>query len=195
MTPPGGHVRVGDRAPACSTVDRVTQPRGARAAAAAGQVGVGVAAHASASGCLPKLSSLALALPLALLGVALLSRAFPFRPLERLAGGQFVVHAALTLSAACAGAHSPHLLMTYAHVAAVVLLRACWDHVARVLDDAGRAAGRLVPRLLLVVPAAPAADRLRVVAHAPAAVPIRLLLPAPTGRRGPPTALLAPTPA
>lgn len=174
--------------------DRVTQPRAARAAAAAGQVAVGLAAHASASGCLPSVSSLAVALPLALLGIVLLGRAFPHRPLARLAGGQFAVHAALTVSAACAGAHSPHLLMTYAHVAAVVLLRAGWARTARVIDDAVQGLGRLVPRLRLAVPAAQTMPDLVVVDARPGG-PLRLLLPASTGRRGPPAGGFAPLPA
>lgn len=174
----------------------MTQPRAARAAAAAGQIAAGVGAHALASGCLPSLSSLALALPLALVGVVLLGRAFPHRPLARLAGGQFTVHAALTVGAACAGSHSPHLLMTYAHVAAVVLLRVGWDRIAAVLDDAVRAAARLVPRLRLLPLAGPPATSCR--ASVPTANPVvlvRLLLPAPTGRRGPPRGRLVPLPA
>ncbi|MBC7679629.1 MAG: hypothetical protein H7233_11665 [Pseudorhodobacter sp.] len=172
----------------------MTQPRPVRAAAGAGQIGAGVAAHAFASGCLPSAASLAVALPLALVGVVLLARMFPHRPLARLAGGQFAVHAALTVSAACAGAHSPHLLMTYAHVAVVLVLRVGWDRVTQVLDDAARAAGRLVPRLRLALPAAPVAAPTIVPAAVPAA-PRRLLLPAPTGRRGPPAGRLVLSPA
>jgi hypothetical protein len=166
------------------------------ASSGVGQVSAGVVAHAFASGCLPSASSLALAVPLALFGVILLRRAFSSRPLTALTGGQFAVHAALALSAACAGGHSPHLLMTYAHVAAVVMLRAGWDRVALMLDDAARAAGRRVPRLLLnITPVVPSAEA-PVVVDEPDLTPLRLQqMPAPTGRRGPPANTFASTPA
>jgi hypothetical protein len=144
------------------------------------------------------MSSLALGVPLALCAVVLLQRACPSRPLAALAAGQFGVHVALALSSACAGAggHSPHLLMTYAHVAAVVILRASWDRVALVLEDAVRAVGRHVPRLLLVVPTATPTAQLFAIADEPDATPLRLQhLPTPTGRRGPPAPTLSPMPA
>jgi hypothetical protein len=193
---PAAHLRGRPSQAVLSYGDRVTELRTDRAAAAAVQVAVGVAAHTCASGCLPALPSLAIAVPLALFGVLLLGRAFTLRPLIGLAGGQFTVHVALSISAACAGAHNPHLPMTYAHVAAVVLLGAGGDRVARTLDDAVRAMGRVVPRLLLVVPTIPANSDLLVAGEEPDVTPLRLQhLPAPTGRRGPPAATFAPTPA
>jgi hypothetical protein len=144
------------------------------------------------------MSSLALAVPLALCAVVLLQRACPSRPLAALAAGQVGVHAALAVSSACAGGHSPHLLMTYAHVAAVVFLRASWDRAALSLEDAVRSAGRHVPRLRLIVPTATATPttELFVLADEPDVTPLRLQhLPAPTGRRGPPAPKFSPTPA
>ena len=166
-----------------------------RAAAIAGQVAVGVVAHASASGCLPTASGLVLALPVAVAAVFLLGRAVPGRPLARLGSGQFAVHGALTIGAACDGAHAPHVLMTYGHVAAVLLLHVGWDQTTRKLEDAVRTAARLVTRPLRSAEPLSIPQR-QLVAARPASTPlVRLLLPASTGRRGPPARELLPLPA
>lgn len=105
------------------------------------------------------------------------------------------MHGALTLVAACEGAHAPHVLMTYAHVAAVVLLHVGWARTTRMLEQALRTAARLVTRPLRAADPVSIPQRQLVPARPASAPLIRLLLPASTGRRGPPARELSPLPA
>lgn len=121
-------------------------------AAAVVQVTVAVAAHLAAAGCVPPAAALAVSLPVALVGVLAVARLLRRSPLLALAGGQLTVHACLT-AAACTGAaalHEPgghaasHVLMTAAHVAALLLCRASTDLVLRGAARAVQALARLL---------------------------------------------------
>lgn len=141
-------------------------------AAALAQVGAGSAAHVVAAGCLPSAASMAVSLPMAVLGVLAVGGLLRTRPLLALAAGQLTVHACLAVAACrvaaaghvphAAGAHgADHLLMTGAHVTALVLCRATADAVLRSADAATAALARLLtpsvpePRLRLPELAAP----------------------------------------
>lgn len=125
--------------------------------AALAQTAAAVGAHAAANGCLPTARSLAVAVPLAVVGVLALGRLLDARPLLRLAGGQLAGHLALTVAAACTGhAHGldPHVAMTVGHVAALVACRALLD---RTVEGVEHALARTVlppARPPLVLPAA-----------------------------------------
>lgn len=179
---------------ASPTVESVNRGRNA-ATAAAVQTAVGVGAHVVAAGCLPSLSGLALAVPVAVAAVLGLMRLLPRRPVLQLTGGQLAVHGALGLAAACHGAHQPHLFMTWAHVAAVVLLRQTLTGIVTALERAGRTVRAFLPRRRLPSPAVDApADRTRP-AGARLAVLHPVLHPTPPRRRGPPVSRYAPRPA
>ena len=175
-----------------------------RLAAAAVQVSAALAAHTAAAGCLPPAAALAVTVPTALLAVLAVTALLRAHPLLALTAGQLAVHACLTTTAAAcsaaahlthaAAAHSaPHLLMTGAHVGALLLCRASADVVLRTADAAAETLTRLVrPRLpmRLRLPELPVARtalrraprrRLRHFASAP--------------RRGPPAASAAALPA
>lgn len=179
---------------ASPTVESVNRGRSAGMAAVV-QTAAGVCAHVAAAGCLPSLSGLALVVPVAVAAVLGLMRLLPHRPVLQLTGGQLAVHGALGLAAACQGAHQPHLLMTYAHVAAVVLLRQTLTGIVTALERAGRTARTLLPQLRPPVPAVDVpADRTRP-AVARRAVLHPVLRSAPPRRRGPPVSRCAPRPA
>lgn len=136
----------------------MSRPSRTGAVAASGaQVAAGLGAHVVAAGCLPSLRGLVLAVPIGVGAVLLLTYLLPGRPLLRLTGGQAAVHAALAVAAACAGhaaGHGdPHLAMTAAHVAALVLCRAVLDRLVTEVERA--AAGARVQLLRLVRPIAP----------------------------------------
>jgi hypothetical protein len=174
-----------------------------RLAAAAVQVSAALAAHTAAAGCLPPAAALAVTLPTALLAVLAVTALLRAHPLLALTAGQLAVHACLTAAACSAAAahlphaataHSaPHLLMTGAHVGALLLCRASADVVLRTADAAAETLTRLVrPRVptRLRLPELPAPRtalrraprrRLRHFASAP--------------RRGPPAASAAVLPA
>ena len=170
----------------------MSRPSRTGAAAASGaQVAAGLGAHVAAAGCLPSLRGLALAVPIAVGTVLLLTYRLPGRPLLRLAGGQVAVHAALAVAAACSGhaaGHSdPHLVMTAAHVAALVLCRAVLDRVVTGVERA--AAGVRVQLRRFARPITPA--RLSLPASVPSTThrphqPRHRLLLCVAPRRGPP---------
>ena len=163
----------------------------AAAVAALAQTALGLAAHTSAAGCLPALSTLALALPVSVALVAVVGRLLP--GLRALVVGQLAVHGVLALAGCTvgAGAHAAHHspAMALAHVAALALCRATLDHV---LATASRAAG-VLRRLVARPRPEPAPLRLPVLDRPePLPIPVPrsadLLTTAP--RRGPPRALL-----
>lgn len=163
----------------------MNRPRSSRPAVLAGalaQGAAGLGAHVAVAGCLPSGRALGLAVPASLLAALLVGRVLTC-PLTRLAVGQLAVHAMLAVSAACTGGHAlsvhaaagsagsaglvhgePHLLMTLAHVGALVLCRATLDRV----EGAGTAAAdqlaalrawlprRPVPAAALLLPELPA---------------------------------------
>ena len=111
---------------------RVIRSSKARAAGPWAAVSIGLSAHATAAGCLPALLPTLIALPLALLAVRATDRYLRRSALlVRVAAGQAVVHAALTVASSCrshSGADAQgHVLpsldvaMTGAHVAALIL--------------------------------------------------------------------------
>jgi hypothetical protein len=160
-------------------------------AAALAQTLAGTAAHGAASGCLPTGPALALALPAAVVAVLLLGALLGRRPLLLLAGGQLAVHGVLALTA-CAGGHrSSPVLLTFAHVAALVLCRAVLGRVVRSAEHAAASLTRLVRRPALA-PVLHLPVLRRPATAAPCAVlrAVDLLGAAP--RRGPPPGLPAP---
>ncbi len=178
--------RARQRRPATvSGVAALRSSRTAAVAAAVAQVASGAVAHVAASDCLPSGASLALALPAALLGVLLLGALLDRRPLLLLTGGQLAVHAALAVSACTGDGEASPVLLTFAHVAALVLCRAA---LGRVVVSAERAASCLVqllrpraavPGLRLAAPYRPSARAGRSSLH-------RADLLAAAPRRGPP---------
>lgn len=167
------------------------EPRGvAGLAAGTLQTAMGVAAHTVAAGCLPAASTLVLAAPAAVAGVAALSRLLPDRPLLRLAGGQLTVHAVLAATACVgtatgAGSHgSASVAMTFAHVAALVLCRALLGAVVRTADRAAARVLRVVRRARLVAVGLPPFPRVPVARRT--APRCRTTVRASASRRGPP---------
>ena len=145
---------------ATTTVRAVTSSSAAgarRFGAAPAQVCAALAAHTAAAGCLPSGAALAVALPPALIALLAVATVLRRHPLLALVAGQLAVHACLAASACtvaahlphAAGAHPPaHLLMTGAHVGALLLCRATVDLVLRSADAAAAALTRLVrPRV------------------------------------------------
>lgn len=173
-------------------------PRTAGATSAGVQTAVAVGAHAAAAGCLPEAGGL-LVLPVAFVGVLLLSRLLADRPVLALATGQLTVHAVLAAAAACAGHVGGHTSsawagsMTSAHVGAVVLCRVLVVRAIALVERAAVVTARLVARLVrplepVVLPlltarpgpgsATPLTGRLRW-ATAPVRGPPRAALPLP----------------
>lgn len=171
-------------------------------AAALVQVVAAGGAHSAAAGCVPSAAVLAVSLPASLvgvLGVTWLLRRFP---LLGLAAAQLTVHACLAASA-CVGAalapHDPsghaaaHVLMTAAHVGALLLCRASGDIVLRGAERAAEALARMLrPRVpsFLALPELPRPGTARRAA-------LRAQSPWHAGapRRGPPAARVRPLPA
>lgn len=171
-------------------------------AAAVVQVAAAVAAHTAAAGCVPPAAALAVSLPVCLVGVLAVARLLRSFPLLSLAAGQLTVHAGLAASA-CAGAAvashelsghaTSHVLMTAAHVGALLLCRASADLVLRSAD---RALQALVRLLRSRVPSTLGPLELAAARTAPRAG-LRAQSPGHPGapRRGPPGAPVRPLPA
>jgi hypothetical protein len=166
-------------------------------AAAVLQVATAVAAHSAAAGCVPPAAALAVSLPVSLVGVLAVARLLRSFPLLGLGVGQLTVHTCLAASA-CTGAavasHDPsghgvpHVLMTAAHVGALLLCRATADLVLRSADRAAQALARLLR------PGAPSCPRPPELPRARTAPRPGLLAQSPrhpgAPRRGPPAALV-----
>ncbi len=175
------------------------RPAAARVAPAGLQVAVGVGAHVLGAGCLPTGGGLLLSLPLALGAVLALGRLLPDRPLLRIGAGQLAVHGSLAFAACTGVAEQSPLLMTsmlmmYAHVVAVVALRAAGDRVVAVLNEAVRLLGALVVRAVAVargvlVPRVEVRPAPRSQAVRPRQAQVRTVR-----WRGPPALVLAPLP-
>ena len=166
------------------------------------QTAAAIGAHALAAGCLPSGHTLALAVPSCVVGILLLGRLMAGHPLLLLASGQLTAHAVLAL-AACTGhavahvvAHSAahpaagpatqagadaHLVMTFAHVLALVLCRAVLGGVVALVDRTAAVVTGLARRAVSLLAAPPL--RPEVVPRRPETVPVPL-----TGRVGWPTA-------
>ena len=116
------------------------------------QTAVAVGAHTLATGCLPSARGVGTAIPATVAAVLVLDRILRGRPLLALAGGQLSAHAALAAVVACTaqvaghgagtpsavhdpGAH-PHLVMTFAHLAALMLCRALLQRAVALVDQA-----------------------------------------------------------
>lgn len=166
-------------------------------AAALAQTAAGAAVHVAASGCLPV--SGVLVLPAAVVGVLLVAGLLPERPVLRLATGQLLVHALLTVSACASAAHvhaaspGPHAPMALAHVAALVVCRGALGAVAA---GAERAAAHVLARVRPVgpVPVLPQPPSPTPVVVRRTAAPVQVNRHRRTPRRGPPARGLVPLP-
>ena len=156
-------VAAGVRAPASYVVGVTTGPGSSTAWL---QVALGVTAHAAAAGCLPSTSTMAVVVPALLVGLAVISRtlrAVP-RPVALIAG-QCLVHATMSVAAAC-GAHEAAalhasavtdaptwltLLMAPAHMLALLLSVAAAAYVERAAQTAAHLAGHLLHGLHIAV--------------------------------------------